>query len=50
LSTCGGASWQDLTSSIRALVLETRLHTIYAFDAKNIWIGGEKGMVLTSGN
>jgi Photosynthesis system II assembly factor YCF48 len=49
-STDGGASWKDATSSIRALVSTARLHTVYAFDATHVWVGGERGALLTTGN
>lgn len=47
-TTDGGASWQDVSSSIRALA-SNRMHAVYAFDATHVWIGGEKGLLLTSG-
>jgi len=46
----GGSSWQDATSSIRALAPGGRLHSGFAFDATHVWIGGEKGLLLTTGN
>jgi len=46
----GGLSWKDATSSIRALAPGGRLHSGFAFDATHVWIGGEKGVLLTTGN
>ena len=46
----GGASWKDVTGSVRALAPSVRLHSVYAFDAEHIWIGGEQGTLLTTGN
>ncbi len=48
-STDGGATWKDSTSSIRALASDSRLHSGYAFDASHLWVGGEKGTLLTFG-
>jgi hypothetical protein len=45
----GGATWTDATSSVRALAPDSRLHTVYVFDNEHVWIGGEKGTLLTSG-
>ncbi len=49
-STDGGASWKDETSSVRALAPNSRLHSVYAFDAAHVWIGGEQNTLLTMGN
>ena len=49
-SSDGGASWKDATSTIRALAPSARLHAVYALDATHVWIGGEGGLLLTSGN
>lgn len=49
-STDGGASWKDVTSSIRALAQGARLHSGYAFDATHVWVGGEHNTLLTLGN
>jgi len=49
-SSDSGSSWKDLTSSIRALAPSGRLHSGFAFDATHVWIGGEKGLLLTTGN
>ena len=49
-STDGGMSWKDATSSIRALAPGVRLHAVYALDATHVWIGGEGGTLLTTGN
>jgi hypothetical protein len=49
-STDGGGSWKDVTATIRALAPEVRLHTVYAFDAAHVWIGGEQNTLLTTGN
>jgi hypothetical protein len=49
-SSDGGSSWKDATSSIRELTGSARLHTVYAFDATHVWVGGERGVLLTRGN
>jgi Photosynthesis system II assembly factor YCF48 len=49
-STDGGATWTDATSSVRALAPNARLHSVYAFDAAHVWIGGEQNTLLTMGN
>ncbi|NJK44889.1 MAG: hypothetical protein HC933_11895, partial [Pleurocapsa sp. SU_196_0] len=49
-STDGGTSWKDVTASIRALAPRHRLHAVYAFDAAHVWVGGEGGLLLTTGN
>ena len=46
----GGATWKDVTASIRALVPNARLHAVYAVDDVHVWIGGEGGTLLASGN
>ncbi|WP_157202737.1 hypothetical protein [Calidithermus chliarophilus] len=46
----GGATWRDATASVRALAPSSRLHAGFAFDAEHVWIGGERGLLLTSGN
>jgi hypothetical protein len=48
-SSDGGQTWSDTTASMRSLAPDTRLHTVYAFDAEHVWIGGEKGLLLVSG-
>ena len=50
VSADGGASWKDATSTIRALAPSGRLHAVYALDATHVWIGGEGGVLLTTGN
>jgi hypothetical protein len=49
-TTDGGATWKDVTSSIRAQAGSAKLHTVYAFDKTHVWVGGEKGILLTTGN
>jgi hypothetical protein len=49
-TTDGGLSWTDATSMIRALAPDSRLHTVYVFDNEHVWIGGENGTLLTSGD
>jgi hypothetical protein len=34
---------------VRALAPDSRLHAVYVFDNEYIWIGGENGVLLTSG-
>jgi hypothetical protein len=46
----GGATWADATSTISALAQGNKLHSVYAFDATHVWIGGENDTLLTSGN
>jgi hypothetical protein len=45
----GGATWTDATSLVRALAPDTRLHSVYAFDADHVWLGGENGVLLAGG-
>ena len=45
----GGATWSDATSTVRALAQGVRLHTVYVFDAEHVWIGGEGGLLLAGG-
>jgi hypothetical protein len=49
-SADGGMNWKDATSSIRALAGRNRLHAVYALDAAHVWVGGEGGLLLTTGN
>ncbi len=49
-TTDGGATWKDFSSTVRSLASGGRLHSVYAFDPSHIWIGGERGVLLTSGN
>ena len=49
-SSDGGLNWKDATSTIRALASNARLHAVYALDATHVWIGGEGGVLLTSGH
>ena len=49
-TTDSGASWSDATSMIRTLAPDSRLHMVYVFDNEHIWIGGENGTLLTSGD
>jgi hypothetical protein len=44
----GGETWRDISVSIRGLVPEGRLHSGFALDANNVWLGTNQGMVLTS--
>ena len=45
----GGLTWTDATSQVRSLAPASRLHTVYVFDAEHVWIGGENGTLLTTG-
>lgn len=45
----GGVTWSDATSTVRALAQGVRLHTVYAVDAGHVWIGGEDGLLLAGG-
>lgn len=45
-----GTTWTDATSLVRALAPDSRLHTVYVFDNEHVWLGGENGTLLTSGN
>ncbi|MDX2006035.1 MAG: hypothetical protein SFU83_12215 [Meiothermus sp.] len=48
-TTDGGATWRDITSSVRALASSARLHAGFAVDANRVWIGGEGSTLLVSG-
>ena len=48
-STDGGRSWSDISGPLVALLGRTKLHTIFALDADNIWVGGEHGALLSNG-
>jgi len=45
----GGATWTDVTSQVRALAPDTRLHSVYAVDEEHVWLGGENGVLLAGG-
>jgi Photosynthesis system II assembly factor YCF48 len=49
-TTDGGATWTDASPTIAALAQGNRLHSVYAFDENHVWIGGENGILLTSGD
>jgi hypothetical protein len=49
-TTDGGATWTDATGTITALTQDNRLHSVYAFDATHVWIGGESDTLIVSGN
>jgi hypothetical protein len=49
-TTDGGTTWTDATSTVKTLTGDNRLHSVYAFDATHVWIGGEKGTLIASGN
>lgn len=44
----GGASWKDISSRVFDVVPNTVLHSGYAFDANNVWLGGSKDVLLTT--
>lgn len=45
----GGATWTDASATISALAQNNPLHSVYAFDATHVWIGGENDTLLVSG-
>ncbi|HET8985091.1 MAG TPA: hypothetical protein VFN03_04950 [Trueperaceae bacterium] len=45
----GGATWVDVTSAVRALAPDTRLHSVYAVDAEHVLLGGEDGVLIAGG-
>lgn len=45
----GGANWTDESAPVMALIGKTRLSSGFALDADNIWVGGEKGVLLSNG-
>jgi hypothetical protein len=43
-SSDGGHTWKDISDPLRALAAsEVKMHTGFALDAKNIWLGGDGG-------
>jgi hypothetical protein len=46
----GGATWTDATATITAVTGDNPLHSVYAFDATHVWIGGLNDTLITSGN
>jgi photosystem II stability/assembly factor-like uncharacterized protein len=46
-SSDAGATWTDLSDQMVGLA-DTKLHTGFALDAENIWLGGEDGTLLYS--
>ena len=49
-TTDGGSTWTDATSTITGVTGDNRLHSVYAFDATHVWIGGDNDTLVTSGN
>ena len=49
-TTDGGATWINATSTITSLTGDNPLHSVYAFDATHVWIGGENDTLIASGN
>ena len=47
-TTDGGLNWKNTSSSIRALAPNALLLSGYAFDANNVWLGGDKDTLLTT--
>ncbi|MCA9647117.1 MAG: hypothetical protein H6718_24475 [Polyangiaceae bacterium] len=45
----GGASWTDISESVRALADDAKLSSGFALDAQNIWLGGERGFLASNG-
>jgi hypothetical protein len=47
-SNDGGETWRDSTASIRGLAADEQIHSGFALDASTIWLGTNKGTVITS--
>jgi hypothetical protein len=47
-TTDGGATWKDSSSSVRAVASDTVLHSGFALDANNVWLGGKDVLLTTS--
>jgi hypothetical protein len=45
-----GESWKDVSASARAVAPNARLHSGFAVDATHVWLGGEKDVLLTTGD
>ncbi len=44
----GGLTWKDSSASVRAVAPDAQLHSGYALDANNVWLGGNKDTLLTT--
>ena len=44
----GGQTWKDSSASVRSVAPEAQLHSGYAFDANNVWLGGNHDTLLTT--
>jgi hypothetical protein len=49
-TTDGGATWTDLSGPLLNLAETTKLHSVFALDANNVMVGGEKGTLLSNQN
>jgi len=50
-STDGGATWSDISSSLNGIPgvsPPVKLYSVFALDAKNVWVGGDYGLLLHS--
>jgi hypothetical protein len=47
-TTDGGATWKDSSSSVRAVASDTVLHSGFALDANNVWLGGKDVLITSS--
>lgn len=48
-SSDGGQTWVNLSASLQNIeAAKTEIHTVFALDAKNVWIGGDHGALLHS--
>ncbi len=47
-SVDGGETWRDSTSSIRGIAGDEQIHSGFALDANTVWLGTNKGNVLTT--
>jgi hypothetical protein len=45
-TTDGGQTWQDVSGQVRAVASNARLHSVYAFDANTVWLGGDRDLLL----
>jgi hypothetical protein len=48
-SSDAGSTWKDITAALASLPDSgAKLHTGFALDANNIWVGGERGTLFYS--
>jgi hypothetical protein len=44
----GGETWRDISQGVRTAAGSSQIHTGFALDANTIWLGTNKGTVITS--